>query len=370
MPTKTETKKPSSDISALAAELSATDAVKANAVKVTPGHGVAGRHATRELLDELSGNKDPRHVRPDVPEAAAAQGQRRQAAGAGRSHARQQPGRSGRQQPEYSRRLHLFRPVRRPRHHARPDLARRQGEGSARHREFPHPSRRPRLRLRPGAGWQPASLRAQSGRRQQARAEAADRQELQHRRRRLPQRSAAQPGGLRADRRPSQRREPAGRADASRDAEVPQQGLRYAGGRPESAGRHLHRGAPDRHLALSVDRAARLGRATVPKKASSPRSCTTGESSIASRSCPTCRWSFPRPPIVSATPWCASAIRTTGFQHAAGFRPVLPVQRPVGPHHWRSRRRAAAAFQPCHRTGSSTGGASTNSATAAARRSP
>lgn len=32
---------------------------KANAVKVTPGHGVAGRHATRELLDALSGNKDP-----------------------------------------------------------------------------------------------------------------------------------------------------------------------------------------------------------------------------------------------------------------------------------------------------------------------
>jgi len=29
------------------------------AVKTTPGHGVAGRHATRELLDALSGNKDP-----------------------------------------------------------------------------------------------------------------------------------------------------------------------------------------------------------------------------------------------------------------------------------------------------------------------
>ena len=27
--------------------------------KVTPGHGVAGRHATRALLDALSGNKDP-----------------------------------------------------------------------------------------------------------------------------------------------------------------------------------------------------------------------------------------------------------------------------------------------------------------------
>ena len=32
---------------------------KTTAVKLTPGHGVAGRHATRELLDALSGNKDP-----------------------------------------------------------------------------------------------------------------------------------------------------------------------------------------------------------------------------------------------------------------------------------------------------------------------
>ena len=79
--------------------------------------------------------------------------------------------------------------------------------------------------------------------------------------RRLPQRPAAQPGRLRADRRPSQRREPAGRADASRDAEVPQRGLRHAVERPQPAAGHLRRGAPDRHLALPVDRAARLGRA-------------------------------------------------------------------------------------------------------------
>src|SRR5687767_4319161 len=36
-------------------EATATD----NAVKTTPGHGVAGRHATRASLDALSGNKDP-----------------------------------------------------------------------------------------------------------------------------------------------------------------------------------------------------------------------------------------------------------------------------------------------------------------------
>jgi hypothetical protein len=32
---------------------------KANAVKMTPGHGKAGRHPTRAMLDALSGNKDP-----------------------------------------------------------------------------------------------------------------------------------------------------------------------------------------------------------------------------------------------------------------------------------------------------------------------
>lgn len=30
-----------------------------NAIKMTPGHGTAGRHATREMLDALSGHKDP-----------------------------------------------------------------------------------------------------------------------------------------------------------------------------------------------------------------------------------------------------------------------------------------------------------------------
>ena len=199
--------------------------------KDDPGHGVAGRHATRELLDALSGNKDPGMFGRMFPNLAAAQGQRRQAAGARQRDDRHQSRRSGRQQSEHPGRFHLSRPVRRSRHHARPHFARRQGEGSARHREFPHAERRSRLRLRPWPGRQPASLRAQSRRRKQARAEDADRQEHQHRRRRLPQRPAAQPGRLRADRRPSQRREPARRADASGDAEIPQRDLRHAVGR-------------------------------------------------------------------------------------------------------------------------------------------
>ena len=55
------------------------------------------------------------------------------------------PADAGRQQPERPGRLHLSRPVRRPRHHARPDLARREGEGPARHRELPHAEPRSRL---------------------------------------------------------------------------------------------------------------------------------------------------------------------------------------------------------------------------------
>ena len=34
-------------------------AVQADAIKVVPGHGIAGRHAKREHLDGLTGNKDP-----------------------------------------------------------------------------------------------------------------------------------------------------------------------------------------------------------------------------------------------------------------------------------------------------------------------
>ena len=52
-------KSPAAAFAATVANLEATPAANANAVKVTPGHGVAGRHATRALLDALSGNKDP-----------------------------------------------------------------------------------------------------------------------------------------------------------------------------------------------------------------------------------------------------------------------------------------------------------------------
>ncbi len=56
--TRTTTAKKSGPLG-LPIELLATLETKVQAVKTTPGHGVAGRHATRQLLDALSGNKDP-----------------------------------------------------------------------------------------------------------------------------------------------------------------------------------------------------------------------------------------------------------------------------------------------------------------------
>ena len=62
MSTKPKSATGKSAVTALAktvAKLEATATVTDSAVKVTPGHGVAGRHPTRKLLDALSGNKDP-----------------------------------------------------------------------------------------------------------------------------------------------------------------------------------------------------------------------------------------------------------------------------------------------------------------------
>ena len=50
---------PKKTISSLTTELMGSLEMKANAVKSTPGHGEAGRHPTRQLLDTLSGHKDP-----------------------------------------------------------------------------------------------------------------------------------------------------------------------------------------------------------------------------------------------------------------------------------------------------------------------
>ncbi|WP_421926275.1 peroxidase family protein [Neoaquamicrobium sediminum] len=50
---------PRKTMSSLTTELVGSLKMKANAVKTTPGHGQAGRHPTRELLDTLSGHKDP-----------------------------------------------------------------------------------------------------------------------------------------------------------------------------------------------------------------------------------------------------------------------------------------------------------------------
>lgn len=58
-PKSTSKSSPAAVFAAKVTSLETKPAVVANAIKMTPGHGVAGRHATRELLDALSGHKDP-----------------------------------------------------------------------------------------------------------------------------------------------------------------------------------------------------------------------------------------------------------------------------------------------------------------------
>ncbi|WP_394885651.1 hypothetical protein ACG873_00955 (plasmid) [Mesorhizobium sp. AaZ16] len=59
MSLKPKSSSPAAVFAAKVTSLESTPAVVANAIKATPGHGVAGRHATRALLDALSGHKDP-----------------------------------------------------------------------------------------------------------------------------------------------------------------------------------------------------------------------------------------------------------------------------------------------------------------------
>ena len=176
------------------------------------------------------------------------------------------PASAARGQPQYSRRLHLPRPVRRSRHHARPDVARREGQGPARHRELPHAEPRSRRRLRPRAGRQPAPLRAQPGR-----TPASTVPKLL-----IGKNINVGFGGVTGDFRNDLPRSPEGFAligDHRNDENllVAQTHLAFLkfhnkvcdllAGSAEPAGRHLRRGAPDRDLALPVDGAARLRRA-------------------------------------------------------------------------------------------------------------
>ena len=323
-----------------------------------------------QLLDALSGNKDPGmfgRMFPTLPPLEVSDAKLQALADA----MIDTNAGSRRQQRQYPGRLHLFRPVRRPRHHARSDLARRQGKGSARHRELPHAELRPRLRLRPRPGRQPASLCAQPGDGNKHGPKLLIGKNLRHRRRRLPQRPAAQPGRLCADRRPPQRREPAGRADPSGLAEVPQRGLRHAvgGANPPADIFKEARQIVTWHYQWIVlhDWVERLteqghGRQDPQGWAQvlSVQESALHAGRVFGRRLP------PRPlhgaPALSAQ---------QGVQHAAGFRacssrsPACPATSSAT---LRPGRRQAS--RRCPATGSSTGGASMSSATAAARRSP
>ncbi len=59
MSLKTKSLPKGSKAGGLPTELLNTLKLAASAVKTTPGHGVAGRHPNREMLDTLTGNKDP-----------------------------------------------------------------------------------------------------------------------------------------------------------------------------------------------------------------------------------------------------------------------------------------------------------------------
>ena len=251
---------------ATVAKLEATPASTANAVKTTPGHGVAGRHATRQLLDALSGNKDPGMFGRMFPMLSPLQVSDAKLQALADAMIDNNAGSPAGNNPNIPGGFTYFGQF--VDHDITLDLTslgdKEKDPLGIENFRTPSvdldcvyglgPDGSPHLYARnPAAGNKhgPKLLIGKKSR---------------HRRGRLPQRPAAQPRGLRADRRSSQRREPAGGADASRDAEVPQQGLRHAHDRRQSAGRHLRRGAPDRDLALSVDRAARLGRAAHRKR--------------------------------------------------------------------------------------------------------
>ena len=205
----------------------------AQEVKVQPGHGTAGRHPTRQFLDTLSGHDDPGmfgRMFPTLEPLAVDDGPLQELAGAMKDP---DPGESGGQQHQDTGRIHLSRSVRRPRHHARSDLDPREGGGSARHAKTSARRRSTSTRiygLGPDGSRQLYARNPPDVNGKRSGTELPDRQDHQRpgrdRNRRPSQRSAAQPRGLRADRRSSQRREPGGRADASCDAQVPQQGLR------------------------------------------------------------------------------------------------------------------------------------------------
>ena len=131
-------------------------------VNVQPGHGSAGRQPTREFLDTLSGHDDPGmfgRMFPTLEPLVADDGPLKELADAMKDT---DPGSADREQRQRSRRLHVSRPVRRSRHHARPDLDRREGSRPHRGQEFPDAGPGSRLGLRTGTGRQPPALRPQS----------------------------------------------------------------------------------------------------------------------------------------------------------------------------------------------------------------
>ena len=120
------------------------DPAAVHSVNLQPGHGKAGRHPTRAFLDSLSGHKDPGkfgRMFPTLPPLEVEDDALQALAEAMKDT---DPASAGRRQPERPGRLHLPRPVRRSRHHARPHVPLREAEGSDGGRELPHAEPRSR----------------------------------------------------------------------------------------------------------------------------------------------------------------------------------------------------------------------------------
>ena len=202
-----------------------------NAVKLTPRHGVAGRHATREVLDALAGHDDPGmfgRMFPTLPPLEVSDAKLEALAAAMIDN---DPGSQAGNNPNIPGGFTYFGQF--IDHDITLDLTsigdKEKDPLGIENFRTPSvdldcvyglgPDGSPHLYARNPADGNKPGPKLLIGK------------NVNTGERRLPQRPAAQPRRLRADRRSPQRREPAGGADASCDAQVPQQGLRHARGR-------------------------------------------------------------------------------------------------------------------------------------------
>ena len=279
-----------------------TTAPPAALAKLQKGRAAKGAHGVGDPRgSDIAMQAGPRPggpLRADVQAAAGVQPAGRPAHRTGGEDERRQGAAERRQgqrrrlrQRDHAGRLHLLRPVRRPRHDAGQDAADaaeagRPGDGQLRHAEV-----RPRQRVREGAHRQPGALRPGQARLPAGQpARRAVRPAPRRRRRRLP-------------RRPAQRREPDRRAAARG---LPAHAQQAAGRRQDlragPAAAALDLPVPDRQRLPAADRRpGRRHQPDPPPGRPGRSSSRAGSTSPATSTSPTCRWSTPAPRTASGT---------------------------------------------------------------------